>query len=72
METNYAAERLTTAIKNHLLTVDAMPPSTEVPRLAGELAQVCLSELNTVGVATETIDHLFAPAIFKTFGRGAD
>ncbi len=43
MATNFANEKLTTAIKIHLLSVDALPPNAEVTKLAGELAQVCLT-----------------------------
>lgn len=50
MTTNYANQKLTTAIKIHLLNVDAIPPTVEVSILASELAQVCLTELNTAGL----------------------
>ena len=71
MATNYANEKLTTAIQNHLLDVDAFPPTREVTRLAGELAQVCLTELNTAGLGSETIEGLFAPSAFKAKAQGA-
>lgn len=45
MTTNYANEKLTTAIKNHLLSVDAIPRNAEASKLAGDLAQVCLRVL---------------------------
>jgi hypothetical protein len=44
MATNYANEKLTTAIKNHLLSADAIPPTADLSNLAGDLAQVCLTE----------------------------
>lgn len=72
MGTNYANEKLTTAIKNHLLNVDAIPPTVEVSRLASELAQVCLSELNTAGLGTEAVEPLFASSAFKAKARGVD
>jgi hypothetical protein len=72
MSTSYAKDKLTTAIKNHLLNVDAAPPTAEVTKLAGELAQVCLTELDTAGLASETIENLVAPYAFKTKARGAD
>lgn len=65
MATKYANERLTTVIQNHLLTVDAIPPTSEVTKLAGELAQVCLTELNTAGLNHEVVEKLFTPATFK-------
>jgi hypothetical protein len=65
MATNYANEKLTTAIKNHLLSVDAIPPTTEASKLAGDLAQVCLTELNTAGLGREAVEKLFTPSTFK-------
>ncbi len=72
MATNNANEKLTTAIKNHLLGVDAIPPTADVSKLAGELAQVCLTELTTAGLRSETIENLFAPQAFKAKARGVD
>ena len=72
MTTNYANERLTTAIRNHLLSVDAIPPTAEGSKLAVELAQVCLKELNTAGLDREVIEDLFAPSTFKAKARGVD
>ena len=72
MPTNYANEKLTTAIKVHLLNVDAVPPTREASKLAGELAQVCLSELKTAGLGAETIENLFVPAALKAKERGVD
>jgi hypothetical protein len=72
MATNYANEKLTTAIKNHLLSVDAIPPTAEVSKLAGELAQVCLTEFNTAGLGSETVENLFAPSAVKAKARGMD
>lgn len=70
MATNYANEKLTTAIKNHLLSVDVLPPTTEVSKLAGDLARVCLTELNTFGLGSEEVEKLFTPATFKAGARG--
>ena len=71
MATNYANEKLTTAIKIHLLGVDAIPPD-ELSKLAGELAQVCLTELKAAGLDSETVENLFAPSAFKAKARGVD
>jgi hypothetical protein len=62
MGTNYANEQLTRAIRNHLLDVDAVPPNAEMSKLACDLAQVRLKELNTAGLGSETIENLFAPS----------
>lgn len=72
MATNYANEKLTTAIRNHLLSVDAVPPTAEASKLAGELAEVCLTELNTAGLGSETVENLFAPSTFKAKARGVN
>lgn len=72
MATNYANEKLTTAIRNHLLDVDAVPPTAEASKLARELAQVCLTELNTAGLGSETVENLFAPSALKAKARGTD
>jgi len=72
MSTNYANEKLTTAIKNHLWDVGAVPPTSEMSQLASDLAQVCLTELNTAGLGRETIENLFAPAVSKAEVKGVD
>lgn len=69
MATNYATDKLTTAIKNHLLNVDAIPPTEEAAKLAGELAEVCLTELKRVGLRGETVEILFAPAALQAKAR---
>lgn len=72
MTTNYANEKLTIAIKDHLLRVDVIPPTTEVSKLAGELAQVCLTELHKAGLDSEAIEKLFAPSALKAKAQGID
>ena len=72
MATNYASEKLTAAIRDHLLRVDAVPPTAEASKLAQELAQVCLNEFNTVGVKTDTVENLFAFPAYKAKARGVD
>lgn len=71
MATTYVNEKLATAIKNHLLSADVIPPTTEVVKLSGDLARVCLTELNTAGLLTESIENLFAPSVLKTRARGS-
>jgi hypothetical protein len=70
MATNYANEKIATAIRNHLLDVDAVPPTAEASRLAGELAQICLTELKTAGLRSETVERLFAPRTLTAKARG--
>lgn len=72
MATNYAGDKLTTAIKNHLLNVDAIQPAVEASKLAGELAEICLTELKKVGLHGETVENLFAPAAVKAKAQGTN
>ncbi len=69
MATHFANEKLATAIRNHLLNVDAVPPNAEASRLASELAQVCLTELKMAGLGSETVENLFAPPAVKAKAR---
>jgi hypothetical protein len=72
MVTNYANEKLTAAIKTHLLSVDSIALNADLSKLAGELARVCLSELNSAGMEGDTIEELFAPHTFTATARGFD
>ena len=72
MATNYANDKLSTAIKNHLLSVDAIPPTAELTKLAGELAKVCVTELNTAGLDDKTVENLFAPLAIKAKAQGVE
>ena len=72
MATNYATEKLTKAIKKYLSGVHALTPTTDLSKLAGELAQVCLTELNSAGMESDTIEELFAPQSFKATAGGID
>jgi hypothetical protein len=71
MTTNYANQKLTKAIENHLLNLDLIPPTDEVSKLAGDLAQLCLGELNTAGLGHEAVEKLFRPLSFKAGAPGA-
>jgi hypothetical protein len=62
MTTNYANERITAAIKKQLLQADAIPPTAEAAKLAGDLTQVVLNEFNAAGLSGEAIEKLFAPS----------
>jgi len=72
MATDYARQKLSTAIKYHLLNVDVIPPTAELLRLSGDLAQICLTEFNLAGLDHEAVERLFAPATFKAKARGAN
>ena len=71
MTTKYANQKLATAIRDHLLNVDAVPPTAEASRLAGELAQVCLTELKIAGLRIDKVEDLFASSADKAKARGA-
>ncbi len=62
MNTRYTTERLTLAIREYLMDVDALPPRSAVTRLAVEITAVVLRELNSAGLSTEGLEHLFASA----------
>ena len=70
MSTNYATEKVTAAIKRHLITVDAIPPTMEVTRLAGEITEVVWTELSNAGLSREAVENLFASASAKTKAQG--
>jgi hypothetical protein len=70
MAPTYVNEKLAAAIKNHLLRVDALPPTTEVLKLSSDLARICLTELNAAGLLTESIENLFAPSVLKSRAQG--
>jgi hypothetical protein len=72
MSTNFANEKLAIAIKYHVLDVDAVPLTAEASKLARELAQVCLRELNVAGLRSETVENLFTPPAFKLRTRVDD
>jgi hypothetical protein len=71
MNTNYATERVTAAIQNHLITVDAVPPTREATRLAGEITELVWSELGNAGLNRETLENLFVAANSKRPARRA-
>ena len=64
MTTNYATlnNNIASAIKNHLINVDALPPTEELPQLSRELTEVVFAELNNAGITRETIESLGVPA----------
>lgn len=70
MSTNYVTEKMTAAIKNHLVTADAIPPIAEPTRLASELTEVVWAELINAGLSREAFENLFTPATLKTKAQG--
>jgi hypothetical protein len=71
MNTNYVTEKMTAAIKNHLVTVDAIPPIAEPTRLASELTEVVWTELSNAGLSRDALENLFASATVKTKAQGS-
>jgi hypothetical protein len=61
MSTPFVSEKLTLAIRAHLLEVDLVPPNSEATRLARELTEVVMVELRSAGLSREGWDHLCAP-----------
>ena len=60
MFTTYAAlsTNITKAIRNHLMDVDALPPTMALAELANEITDVVFAEMNRVGLTKETIDSV--------------
>lgn len=58
MSQNYLELRnsITKGVQEHLLEIDALPPTTEVFRLALEITDVVFTELNRSGVTKETLE----------------
>ena len=66
MTTRFASEKLTLAIRSHLIDVDAILPTSEATRLASEITEVVLVELSYAGLSREGLEHLFASATQDT------
>ena len=60
MFTTYAAlsTKITKAIRNHLMEVDALPPTMALAELANEITDVVFAEMHNVGLTKETIDRV--------------
>jgi len=61
MSTAFVSEKLTLAIRAHLLDVDVVPPNSEATRLARELTEVVMLQLRSAGLISEGWEHLCAP-----------
>jgi hypothetical protein len=70
MSTSYATEKVTAAIKNHLIVANAIPPTTEASRLASEITEVVWTELNNAGLSREAVENLFASTAAKAKSQG--
>jgi hypothetical protein len=69
MGTNYATERVSAAIQQHLLNLDVIPPTKESKRLANEITEIVWTELNNVGLTRETLENFFANTRTRAQGR---
>jgi len=60
MLTTYTAlnTNITRAIRNHLMDVDALPPTMALAELASELTDVVFAEMDKAGLTKETIDSV--------------
>ena len=58
MGTTYLTLRanLKKAIRNHLMDVDALPPTMALSELANEITDVALAEMDNVGLTKDAID----------------
>jgi hypothetical protein len=70
MNENYATERVAAAIQKHLINVDVAPPTWEATRLANEITEIVLSELNAVGLTRETLEGFFVATNRRTMAQG--
>ena len=59
LNTNYATERVSSAIWKHLMNLDVLPPTKESARLATEITEVVWTELEYVGLSKETLEKFF-------------
>lgn len=60
MFTTYTAlnTNITKAIRNHLMDVDALPPTMALAELANEISDIVFAEMNKVGLTKEAIDSV--------------
>ena len=62
MATDYKTlyEQIKASIKDHLIETDALPPNSELPKLAGEITQVVFAELNRSGLTEDMFNRRWA------------
>ena len=60
MATRYATlnTKITEAVRQHLLTIDALPPRSKVTQLAQDLAEIVLAELKNSGLTQATLEQV--------------
>ena len=60
MSTTYATlnTNITKRIRNHLMDVDALPPTLALAALASEITDIVFAEMNTAGLTKEAIDSI--------------
>ena len=63
-------EQITAAVKDHLIEADALPPNSEVPKLAREITQVVFTELKRSGFTEEAFNRLAAIAPRRAMAQG--
>lgn len=70
MSTNYASERIATAIQEYLINVDAIPPTWEATRLATDITEIVWTELNDAGLSRETLEGFFVATNRRSRAQG--
>jgi hypothetical protein len=58
------------AIQEHLINVDATPPTREATRLANEITEIVWTELNEVGLTRETLEGFFVATNRRARAQG--
>lgn len=69
MVTDYKTlyEQIKASIRDHLVDADALPPNSELPKLAGEITQVVFAELNRSGLTEDAFNSRWTREA-KNFG----
>jgi hypothetical protein len=73
MFTTYTAlnANIKKAIRNHLMEVDALPPTMALSELAGEITDVVFAELSNIGITKETIETVARDRVLTKVARTA-
>ena len=60
MSTTYTTlnTNITKRVRNHLMDVDALPPTLALSALASEITEIVFAELTNVGLTKEAIESL--------------
>ncbi|MDT4967633.1 MAG: hypothetical protein QOJ64_2370 [Acidobacteriota bacterium] len=72
MVTDYKTlyEQIKASIKDHLVDADALPPNSELPKLAGEITQVVFAELNRSGLTEDAFNSRWTREVPQFDSRG--